>query len=749
VTELFKFKNLEEVESILLDPEQPNPFPAPPAAVNFHNNPPQFICGRAEEIQIIKKEIRNSIKFKEPKLIKVFGKQGIGKSTLVCWVYKEIMENSEIIHPMVFLNASGQPEGFHFVNFYCQIFSQLEQDQVLEKLAYHSITRFIQLLIEKGGKLENSVFKDTPITNDILDKIKKDPNELKSFLADQGTLVIKIIDLYKKVINFIRADIPVNPEFLVTLWNAFSFTARAFDALNAIKGIGEFEGFHVRIASDAKQAFIDFINLCRWSFGDVSVIIVIDHLESCTNENKSDNFSNLFSLLLELRQLTHLCIILSGTMDAFVALDEVLQEDQKLQLDNWSRMITLSSLEPELVVDVIKAYLSRFWSQQNHEPPHEYSFFPFGPNSLMYLYDTTNKDLRRTLIRLHEIINSFRKKQEIEGVESFFDGMRKFRTRKDITLTVLEQKYFVEEILKSETQDKERSTKVEMAVFNLFKIAKSKYEFISDVKHEPKIKKLKPDVFVELFGNLGLDKIRKLVFEVKIYRKGDEIPKSEVTKTLSLLNDHLVDYVHWVTNKPLSLAKYNLNVNLHEYLGRTKPLEHRELAYASLVTHFNEIFGREPTPDEAIELLEKIGIDILTISEEVKARSSLSVVKKKPKRIPTLIDFKPSEPTGIEQGIAVKKPVPPPVPTPVITSKKQVPVQVIETDKNEIASKIKKVIKKHSNKTRVYIKTVFKDLSEKQGLRVKEDEKDDVFQVIHQVVNELGYRMTASTISFK
>lgn len=147
------FKDYQKIEDILLDSNNPNPFPAPPAAIDFHNNPPEFNCGRTEEINQIKEDMLSSINFKEPKLIKIFGKQGIGKSNLICWINKDLTEKEKLIKPMVFLNASGQPEDFQFINFYHQIISTLEQDQILEKLAYFSMVKYLSLLSDKGGKL--------------------------------------------------------------------------------------------------------------------------------------------------------------------------------------------------------------------------------------------------------------------------------------------------------------------------------------------------------------------------------------------------------------------------------------------------------------------------------------------------------------------------------------------------------------------------------------------------------------------
>ena len=91
-------------------------------------------------------------------------------------------------------------------------------------------------------------------------------------------------------------------------------------------------------------------------------------------------------------------------MDAYSAFYDVLQEDQGLQLETWSKTIALTNLYPNIVIDIINRYLHIFWSDFNYQPPPKRSLFPFGDNSIKYLYENNGLDLRKTLRKLYELI---------------------------------------------------------------------------------------------------------------------------------------------------------------------------------------------------------------------------------------------------------------------------------------------------------------------------------------------------------
>ncbi len=88
---------LKKCKPTILNPLYENPFPKPPFAVNYYNNPPLFCYGRDDNLNEIVNEINNSINHFQPILIRVMGKQGIGKSTLICWCANEIKKKYKYV----------------------------------------------------------------------------------------------------------------------------------------------------------------------------------------------------------------------------------------------------------------------------------------------------------------------------------------------------------------------------------------------------------------------------------------------------------------------------------------------------------------------------------------------------------------------------------------------------------------------------------------------------------------------------
>lgn len=83
------------------------------------------------------------------------GKQGIGKSTLICYSVDELRKNFPL--PIVYLETSGQPEDFKMKSLYRHIISRIEKIEFLELLLFHSIRKIIKIFKEMGGRLEEQL----------------------------------------------------------------------------------------------------------------------------------------------------------------------------------------------------------------------------------------------------------------------------------------------------------------------------------------------------------------------------------------------------------------------------------------------------------------------------------------------------------------------------------------------------------------------------------------------------------------
>ncbi|KKK78823.1 hypothetical protein LCGC14_2839700, partial [marine sediment metagenome] len=389
------------------------------------------------------------------------------------------------------------------------------------------------------------------------------------------------------------------------------------------RGENAYKGFNIETDGDASKYIDEFIELIRWSFDEnTTLVIIFDHLEAGTSEMKEKVYSNLFTLLLNLRQKKYITTILSGTLDAYNEIDEVLEEDQNLQLDNWAKTIALTNLKPNIVEQIVNQYLSLFWSNFNFRPPPDKSLFPFGTNSIQYLYENNGQDLRKTLKNLYELMEQYRISNKIHYVDTFFKAFKAFRLRDDMTLSYIEQRELRKKILDSSIQDKQRSTIVELAIYDFFNTLKNHpdYDYLTDVLHEPALEPSgkKPDIFLEYFGKEGPEKVMKVGIEVKMYRKGIQVSKKDIKKTYILLEEKSVDYIIWISNVPLDIKyRYELPKEIYPNLGRFSPLDDLELAYISFMVYFKEIFGEDPSVEQAEFILNKIDLSPIEIRDKL------------------------------------------------------------------------------------------------------------------------------------
>ncbi len=418
---------LKKCTSILLDSNNPNPFPKPPFATNYYNNPPNFCHGRDDYIYQISNEINDSINALQPKLIRIMGKQGIGKSTLICWCAQKL--NEVYPTPIIYMETSGQPDDFNMRSLYRQITSKIEKTDFIDKLILNSIKTFIKTFSEEKAlsKQLTNEFSEEEINN-----ILKDPNYIEKKTQDIK-FNEKLFELLTNNIITLKKSVPINLNYLLVFWKAHIQNPDVLEASNAFGGSGSFGGININTDNDASQYIDEIVELLRWSFEDKTTIIVIfDHLEAGVSQQKEEVFLNLFSLLLNLRQKKHMTLVLSGTLDAYVAFDEVLQEDQRLQLDNWSKKIALTKMNPNDIIDIVNRYLAKFWNQFDEKPSPRNSLFPFGINSIKYVYENHGQDLRKTLKQLYLLVEQYKKDKKVEYIDSFEKAFRIFRQRDDV-----------------------------------------------------------------------------------------------------------------------------------------------------------------------------------------------------------------------------------------------------------------------------------------------------------------------------
>jgi len=613
------FKNLEACKKLLLDPARPNPFPGRPCAADYIKNPPQFLCGRQDELARIENIVLASLAGDKSQLARIFASQGIGKSALVSWALKELIDkHGKEQVAVVSLDITDSLDDFQILTLYKQLVAQCHKSDTLKKIAFRSMSKALGVAWSKGGKLKQDI--QDKLSGETRDKILADHKALDPYLSESRDVLENISTLLKNNYFLIESDIHVDDKFHITLWTAYAGTADWRKARAALEGSGAFNNLEIKSSTDALEAIKEFSTLRDWLYTDYTTVVLIDHMERIgKNEAK---FSSLFSMLNTFRNHTHLCFALSGTLDAFAEMDLVIGGDKIEQIHNWEHPVNLQHLPNDIVVDIVGRHLAGFWQKTNDAPPAIHHLFPFSRNSISYLYDANQKDLRKSLIRLNDLVEEYRKAGKIEPVLDFFQAMRKLRVSRDYLLTPFEQKELVEKLMDPNVQDLSRSKQLEKKIRECLDIMAldPRFDYLSNIRHEPAIgpNGEKPDVYFELFGKTGAQSLRKIAIEVKLYRKGSEVPPAEIDKTHVLLKGKNVDYIHWVTNKPLSITGKALPPDLEAHLGRIQPLDPIELSYAALVLYYEECFGASPSADVANEILKKMGLDIEEIASATR-----------------------------------------------------------------------------------------------------------------------------------
>ena len=733
---------IDKCTKTLLEESNANPFPEPPIAVDLYNNPPLFCLGRDHQKKEIINLFHKSINTAPVKLIRVMGQQGIGKSTLICWCAKEINEGNTV--PVVYIEVNNQPEDLNMRAIYYQIISNIENDKFLKNLIYKTISKFINLLNTAGGKLKARLFEkfsgdliNLLISNEtiIIDKIKD---------AEFSSGLFKLLqDNYIMLKDYL----PVDLEFLLVFWKSHLQNPEIFNYLKVFKGKHTYSGHGLETDTDASIQIDNLIKLFRWAFdNNTTFVLIFDHLEAGRGKQEEAVYSNLFSLLLILRKKTYLTIILSGTMDAYSKFREVLEKDQSSQLDNWAKTISLPSLKPDIIIDIVNKYLSLFWDNFNYNPPTKIQLFPFGPNSITYLYESNGQGLRETLRDLYDLIEQYRTKNKLEIITTFFDAFKVFRKRQDILLTATEQRELTNKLLDSKIQDKTRSTAVEKALCKFFKVLVKEpdYMFISDVQHDIPVGKSnkRPDVFLEFFGNSDLKSVKKMGIEVKTYRKTLEISKADIEKTYILLKENELDYISWITNVPLKLKyRYDLSEDLLKHMGRTKPLIELELAYLAFIRYFEEIYQREPSTEEAELILSKIGLSPHYLREELIDLPKLTI-EKLPKLKKDITDYgKNGEGEKKKKGKAIKakKKVP------------TIPIDSVEVGREHVEKAVKEfILKKSKTNKQVSQSSTIKTV--KKNLKLAETDNkwdDDIWAIALEISKNLCVDQSDRLIYFR
>ncbi|MFB0544210.1 MAG: hypothetical protein ACETVN_00725, partial [Asgard group archaeon] len=620
------FSGQKECDKELLNLEYDNPFPGRPA-VATPDSPPIRLIGRDDDKKFILDSIQKVAKYGNPGLILVQGETGIGKSALLSTIKNEIVneknpELQEYFIPIVYLESFGSPEDFNFLNFYNRIMGELDEERVLEKVAYSTLTKIISEILKYCKK--TAFLNELGINNKELDKILKNPEVLQNYLTEYKKAEKFFTTIYN-YFNFyyirLEKNLPLRDNnYLYTFWLAYTATKNMLPARNALLGRIPWPYLRIETEGQARKRLEDLLKVLKWVYENYTLTIIFDQLEELYSSIKPEKISlKIFTLLLTLRQMKNISIILVGNLAAYKSLYDPLAGDMQTQLDQWCIHHNLTRLTPNEMTSIVHSHMLQFWQTKKKNPNPKHTMYPFGEICVEFLYREKNLNVRETLIALYDHVEKYREQQKIVPILEIADAIKHFKLTEDpITLNDISEKHFARWLIKK-PEVKDRSLEVEKALCDAFNILQNEHPEITKVLHSPPLgeKEEKADIYVEFFGQNARETIKRLGIEVKIYdAKQKEVPKDQVEKTLYLLREGLLDYCTWVTTKELNMkARDSLQTEFVKRHGRTAPLTEKERAYLAWLLNFEKTYDRKPTPQETQELLFKSGINIIELKE--------------------------------------------------------------------------------------------------------------------------------------
>ncbi len=603
----------------LRSPLIPNPFPGRPATATA-DNPPTKLLGRDRERGELKSIFVKAASTDNSPLIIIQGETGMGKSALTSYVFNEIIRGEMDVHGIhaysAFIEAYGEVRDFRLSSFYSQIMKSLDKYSLLEKI----VARMIQFIARIVHSESDVFFKETFGDWDPDESISSTIQVMNDPARAQ-----KMIDGVETALSVYLAKIrsrwrSIDTSFVRVLLLSQAAVKDRINALEALKSGSKFGSFSVHTDADAKHILNVLMDLLT-AISPLSVMVIfIDQLEELfDNEQPKKIAMKVFTMLLTLRQIPKMSIVLSGNNQAYKYLMDNLYEDARDQIEQWHKYLHLPRLPAEDVTDIVYEMLNKFWSENDLVIDPKNPYYPLSERTIVYLYEKNDRNLRRTLINLHDIFNSFKDNEEVKDLSDPIKAIGDLQIISEPTILPRQiQSDFYEYLTSNSIQDKERSRIPEVGIYRLFEVLMRGHDFISELKESPKMPKSgkRPDIYYRLGGNLYHYDSRKVGIEVKCYRRGVQIDRGNVMKTVELLEKGDLDYVIWVSNvelHPETLASLSSEIK-NRHVG-IAPKTNEQMAYIYWAYIFDKAMGREPTLEEARILLDRIGIPSIFVSE--------------------------------------------------------------------------------------------------------------------------------------
>ncbi|MHA2335611.1 MAG: hypothetical protein ACXAEU_26505, partial [Candidatus Hodarchaeales archaeon] len=340
------------------------------------------------------------------------------------------------------------------------------------------------------------------------------------------------------------------------------------------------------------------------------LLLGIDEVTKSDEEIGSNYYRTLGNLFVRLRNsLNYVLFVFISTTEDWVKYDNIINVSSDLfsQIQDFMYRIVLKQLNVSEMTMVFKNRIQRFWDKYPSEKPALNPYYPFSMDCFEYVYRYHMRDLRKSIQFLDELWKYFRYNREVPLLEDMYSTMRIVRAITGKNFDPDDLKKFEWDIIDKSFNDparfrtnSARSSVIEKGIENAWKcLQQEPGSPITKVENNPIIKtstgKRKPDIYVELHGNLGAEYRRVVEFQVKAYQEGNRVNLSQIESSLELFDEGYTDFIYFIiTGKGLDTrSEYRVKTLENKFPTRIRrpPLNSIQERFLYFLALYEEITG--------------------------------------------------------------------------------------------------------------------------------------------------------------
>ncbi|MHA1449149.1 MAG: hypothetical protein ACTSP4_06980 [Candidatus Hodarchaeales archaeon] len=608
-----------------------------PFGINAYNpnEPVTDFVGRRDELFFLKEKIQLVWKHKISLAVRLEGPAGVGKSTLFNFLKESIEQersnsqstttylskNTDIIS--TYLQAPDRVTDFR--DLWKPMLEGLLPGFELETKCDIGLPEYVALrLIYRMFKNDPETLSriiwpdsnlDTPLKYvefvDIISPIlsgKKDTIErLQSYYKENKRSLRK---LFKSKINGVSYEIKRADNKLI---HNLLRTLDEDDPEEYLEKINNADPELFPNTDELIKFFNSLMRLYACGTGKQPLLLFgIDEIAKTEDEIGEEYYRMLGTLFVRLRNsLNSILFIFVSTTEDWAKYDSVItkQSDLYNQISVFLNRLPLNQLSVDEMINVFKNRMNRFWGNYPSEKPVKNPYYPFSSEIFDYVYRYEKRNLRKSIQFLHKLWSNYRLTAKIPVMETSFDCMRILRSFIGKELVPYDINKFEWDIIINSFNDSNRyktsaarSSAVEKGLEYAWKCMQfEKGTMITRVENNPRMKTSsgtrRPDVIVEIHGNLGAQYRRVVEFQVKIYRDNHFVRFDHIESSLELFNEQYTDMIYFIiTGGGLdSEAEYKVKELESKYQARIRrpKLTVNQERYLYYLALYEEITGHK------------------------------------------------------------------------------------------------------------------------------------------------------------